>query len=148
MHTMKLKILLAVDGSVMSHRAAEVLINQAGKCAEPPEVHVITVHLPIPIDAATRHVDASSVEQYYRDESQKIIAPIEARLSQAGLAVTPHIHVGAPADIICRSAERLGVDLIIAGTHGHGALAGALLGSVSAKILKRASMPVLLVRPA
>ncbi len=37
-------------------------------------------------------------------------------------------------------------DLLVMGSHGHGAFAGAVLGSVSARLLAHTKVPVLLVR--
>lgn len=56
------------------------------------------------------------------------------------------IHAALPADEILRlSAE--GIDLIVLGTHGRGALRRALIGSVTSTVARQAACPVLLVPP-
>ena len=55
--------------------------------------------------------------------------------------------IGAAAPEICRSAESLGVDLIIIGAHGKGGLGHAILGSVAERVVRRAPCAVLTVRP-
>jgi nucleotide-binding universal stress UspA family protein len=48
--------------------------------------------------------------------------------------------------VIAAEAERLDVGCIVLGTHAHGAWLSALLGSVSRKVARRATRPVILVR--
>lgn len=52
----------------------------------------------------------------------------------------------APAAII-RYAEEHEINLIVLGTHGRTGLAHAFLGSVAERVLRRASCPVMAVRP-
>ena len=47
---------------------------------------------------------------------------------------------------VIRAAKAEDVDLIIVGTHGRGAIAHVLLGSVAEKIVRKAPCPVLTVR--
>jgi nucleotide-binding universal stress UspA family protein len=48
--------------------------------------------------------------------------------------------------VILQEAERLGADLIVVGSHGHGAVAGFLLGSVSQAVALHAKCSVEIVR--
>jgi nucleotide-binding universal stress UspA family protein len=52
----------------------------------------------------------------------------------------------SPAYTIATYAKDQGIDLIITGTHGHGAMAHLLLGSVAERVVRTASCPVLTVR--
>jgi nucleotide-binding universal stress UspA family protein len=54
--------------------------------------------------------------------------------------------VGEPGPAICATADRVGADLIVMGSHGHGRLAGAVLGSAAQHVTARAPCPVLVVR--
>ncbi len=54
---------------------------------------------------------------------------------------------GAPADAILRAAEESGADLIVMATHGRTGEKLARLGSVTDQIVRRASCPVVTVRP-
>jgi nucleotide-binding universal stress UspA family protein len=49
------------------------------------------------------------------------------------------------ADIVGRTAEELDADLIVCGTHGASALAGAVFGSFAHRLLHVAPCPVLVV---
>jgi nucleotide-binding universal stress UspA family protein len=50
------------------------------------------------------------------------------------------------ADIIVRQAKRLGVAMIIMGSHGRTGLRRFLLGSVAERTLRYAECPVLIVK--
>ena len=52
---------------------------------------------------------------------------------------------GPVAQAILDAAERYGADLIVMGTHGRTGLPRVLLGSVAETVLRRASVPVLVV---
>ena len=53
---------------------------------------------------------------------------------------------GTPFVEIVRYAKENNVDLIVLGTHGRGAIAHMLLGSVAEKVVRKAPCPVLVVR--
>ena len=53
-----------------------------------------------------------------------------------------------PAREILKAADREEADLVVMGTHGHGAVRRALLGSVATAVARDATCPVLLVPPA
>jgi nucleotide-binding universal stress UspA family protein len=52
----------------------------------------------------------------------------------------------SPALVIVEYAKREGIDLIVTGTHGRGAVAHLLLGSVAEHVVRTAPCPVLTVR--
>jgi nucleotide-binding universal stress UspA family protein len=54
---------------------------------------------------------------------------------------------GKPFSDILKYSKQQEVDLIVVGTHGHSATAHILLGSVAEKVVRKASCPVLTVRP-
>ena len=56
------------------------------------------------------------------------------------------VKIGNPVEEIIQEADQKDYDLIIMGAHGHGAIAGAVMGSVSRRVLRRSQTPVLLVR--
>ena len=56
------------------------------------------------------------------------------------------IRVGNPVEQILTTARQGNYDLIIMGTHGHGKLGQAVIGSVAADVIRRCSRPVMVVR--
>jgi nucleotide-binding universal stress UspA family protein len=53
---------------------------------------------------------------------------------------------GHPADEILSQAEKRNCDLIVMGTHGHGIIEEALLGSTARRVIRRSKKPVLVIR--
>ncbi|WP_028324966.1 universal stress protein [Desulfatirhabdium butyrativorans] len=56
------------------------------------------------------------------------------------------IVAGHPVEEIIEEAHKGGYDLIVMGTHGHGILAGAMMGSTAMRVLRRSRIPVTVVR--
>jgi nucleotide-binding universal stress UspA family protein len=138
-----MKILLAVDGSEASLRATQSLVAHVQWFRDRPEVHVLHVHAPVPVGLALQHVSRETLDRYYREEGESVLAPALAVLQQAGLPAVSHIHVGQAADVIVRLAAELGCEIICLGAHGRGTVGTVLLGSVAARVLQLASVPVL-----
>jgi nucleotide-binding universal stress UspA family protein len=54
--------------------------------------------------------------------------------------------MGAPAELICATAQARGADMIVVGSHGRGAMARVLLGSVAERVVRLAGRSVLVAR--
>jgi nucleotide-binding universal stress UspA family protein len=141
-----MKILVCHDGSEVSLRAIHFLIEHVKWFRDPPELHLLYVHPPIPIGLATKHVAQATLDAYYREEGEEALRGARAALAARGLAYTAHIHVGPVPETIVRVARDLGCELICLGTHGRGILGNALMGSVATKVLHLSAIPVMLAR--
>ena len=53
---------------------------------------------------------------------------------------------GAPAEIIVQTAIKQNCDLVVMGTHGHGAIADVLIGSTAKWVIRQSPIPVLVIR--
>lgn len=62
-----------------------------------------------------------------------------------GTDCASEVKFGLPADEIMAAARDHGVDLVVMGSHGHGALYHLFTGSVVTGVLKRIGCPVLVV---
>jgi nucleotide-binding universal stress UspA family protein len=146
-----MKILLAVDGSGYTAKAAEYLATHFEWFHGTPELHVLHVKLPVPPGLALERAQAllgkDEVSRYYREESEAALAPAETILRAHKIPFHAEYRVGDVAREICAYATEQAVDLIVMGSHGHGALANLVMGSVATKVLAATPhIPVLIVR--
>ncbi|MEW5940915.1 MAG: universal stress protein [Chloroflexota bacterium] len=66
-------------------------------------------------------------------------------MRKAGLDATALVVQGATVETILNEASKLEADMIVVGSHGHGALYQLLVGSVCEGVLRKAACPVLVV---
>jgi nucleotide-binding universal stress UspA family protein len=78
------------------------------------------------------------------DEKSKL-AQWQNEIAQDGVQVTLHQPTGAVAEEILNESDAINADLIVMGTHGHGAMYTLLVGSATKRVLKHGTRPVLLV---
>jgi nucleotide-binding universal stress UspA family protein len=141
------RILVAVDGSSHSTKVAKAVIQQAAAYKQPPELHLIYVHLPVPtLGGLIKPVRHEALQRYYREEGEDALRGAKKLLDRSKLACSMHIMVGPIAQTLAGEARKLKCDLIVMGTHGMGAVSGMLLGSTAAKTVHLARCPVVLVR--
>jgi nucleotide-binding universal stress UspA family protein len=82
-----------------------------------------------------------------RDEVTAELAKFIAQVDTTGVMVCLEARAGTPVANIVDVAAALHADLIVLGTHGHSGFDRWVLGSVTEKILRKASCPVLTVPP-
>jgi nucleotide-binding universal stress UspA family protein len=140
-----MKILLAADGSKFTKKALAFLVTHESMLDEDGEVVVFHVQSPLPPRVKTL-VGASTVQDYHRDEAAKVLDPIKKFLDKHKLPYRASWVVGANAPEIVKAAEREKAHMVVMGTHGHGLLGRALLGSVAQRVLTDCTVPVLLVK--
>lgn len=140
-----MKILIPVDGSKYSRTAVDFVASRSTLLGANPEVEVLNVQMAIP-SRATRVVGTDVVASYYTDEAEKALKLARTRLQKAGLSPTVRFAVGNPADEISAAAAKDDVDLLIMGSHGHSALRGLLVGSVTNAVLAQTTTPILILR--
>ena len=84
--------------------------------------------------------DADADRRYWRDQLEQI------RPANPDIPVHHVFLEGDPSGEIGRYAADANIDLIVMGTHGRGAMAQLLVGSVAEKVVRTAPCPVLTVR--
>ena len=141
-----MKMLIAVDGSEPARRAIEAAGRLARQMAS-AEVLLLNVADAMVFYGELPPFDLEAVERAQRLHQDKLLAEAEAHARACGLQkVTVLSATGLAAQEIVRVADERGVDQIVMGTHGRGAVGSLLLGSVAQRVVHRAKMPVLLVR--
>jgi len=84
-----------------------------------------------------------SAEEIKREHAH--LLAISSKLRSDGIDAQAILVKGDAAKLIIEKADDLGVDLIILGSHGHGLLHKALLGSVSESIIRHARGNIMIV---
>ena len=140
-----MKILLAVDGSAYTKKMLAYLAAHDELFGTQHQYTAITVQAPLP-PRARAAVGAEIANSYYEDEAAKVTAPVVKFLQRHGIEPKVVHKVGAPGELIAKAASAGKFDLLIMGSHGHGALGNLVLGSVTTKVLAHAKVPLLIVR--
>ena len=138
-----LKVLIPVDGSDNSLRTVGFVVQKAPLYKDPLEIHLLNVQRPFPGTVRGVHEQA---EKYHHDEGIKALAGARKLLDDAGLKYTYHISVGEAGEVIAHFCRDKGIQQVVMGTRGAGAVANMLLGSVATKVLHLVDVPVLLVK--
>jgi len=145
-----MKILFAVDGSPFTSKAAKYLVTHIQWFRDAPELHLLHVKSPIPVGLAVTRARAilgnDAVDSYYKKEAAAALAPAEKVLRKHELQFEASYKVGDISEEIQQYVKKNKIDLIVMGSHGHGALVGVVLGSVATKVLATTTVPVLIVR--
>jgi nucleotide-binding universal stress UspA family protein len=142
------KILLATDGSEEARLAAQAAAQLSKDTGS--EVHVAYV-LPSPRELRGHHVYSQEVmrsvlEQAEGEANSFLEEQAEQIRASGGKVAETHLEAGQPDKEIVRLSEELGVGTIVIGSRGLGAISRALMGSVSASVIRHAHCPVFVVR--
>ena len=140
-----MKILLAVDGSSYTKKMLAYLTTHDELFAASNEYTVLTVQPALP-PRARAAVGKEIVDSYYADEIDKVMAPVAEFLKRHGINAKNDWKVGPAGETIAKFADEGKFDLLIMGSHGHGALGNLVMGSVATQVLAHSKVPVLLVR--
>lgn len=141
------KILVATDGSPSSTEAVAFGVELASE----HEAELIFAHVVPMLDVvpATGFGGMGGAFPHEPSEHDHVLLEEAAAVaSQQGVLSTTALLRGDTVDEIVAYADSHDVDLIVVGSRGHGAIAGALLGSVSRGVLGESKRPVLIVRAA
>jgi nucleotide-binding universal stress UspA family protein len=139
-----MKILLAVDGSpytkkMLAYMAAHELFSPKN------DYTAFTAQVVLPSQARAA-LGKELVAKYYEDEGQRVMGPVQKYLERQGVKVKSICKIGSPGELISKLADAEKFDLVVMGSHGHGALVNLMVGSVATKVLANCKVPVLIVR--
>ena len=140
-----MKILIAVDGSAYTKKMLAYLVTHEATFIHGSEFTLLTVQPHLPARAAAV-LDKTIVDSYHLEEAERVLAPVTKFLSRHGVDPKSSWKVGAAGATIAKFAQQGKFDLLVMGSHGHGALVNLVLGSVATQVLAKCSVPVLIVR--
>jgi len=138
------RILAATDFTAASTPA----LKQALKLAKQNQAELLIAHSSTePASLSFMSADSYDAwEKQCRTDAEKNIGALIRKARKEGVKAHMLELSGLADDAIVEAAERLGVDLIVLGTHGRRGVARFLLGSVASQVVARARCPVLTVR--
>jgi len=140
------KILIATDGSASAQEAVELGLELAAEQgAEPVFIHVAPALDALPVPGFGIGGPAAMPHELSEDDRAPLDRATELA-AEKGLEAKTELVVGNPVHAIVNYADAIDADLIVVGSRGHGAIASALLGSVSRGVLHEAKRPVMVVR--
>lgn len=145
-----MKILLATDGTKHSEAAVQMVakFNFTSDC-ELKIVSIVDMAVPLAIDMYEGYIPSTlEIEKTAKENAAKILEETKAQLAKAlpNLVVSTEVLLGSPESRIVETAEEIGADLIVVGSHGYNRWERLLLGSVSDSIVHHAPCSVLVVR--
>ncbi len=143
--TMK-TIVIATDGSPSAREALEFgleLAREQGAAAT-----VVHVAPALDVLPGTGFAPGGATPHQLTDDDRASLVEARVLAEDGGVEIRTELLTGHPADEIVAYADNVDADLIVVGSRGHGAIASALLGSVSRAVLHEAKRPILVVRGA
>ena len=140
-----MNILLAVDGSTFTKKMLAYLATHEELLGGSHQYTVLTVQAPLPARARSA-LGKEVVDSYYAEEAEKVLNPVCKFLARHSVDAKRIVKVGSVGENIAKVADAGKFDLLVMGSHGHGALATLVMGSVTTHVLAHSRLPVLLVR--
>jgi nucleotide-binding universal stress UspA family protein len=142
------RLIVAVDGSPHSDAAVTEVARR--RWPEGTDVRVLTAIHP-QFAMAVAHASGAIVEHGYDGDvlaaGRRCARRAARRLVDAGLRAIVAVEECEPTQFLLNFARKWSADSIVIGAKGHGRVARALLGSVSAAVASRAPCSVEVVRP-
>ena len=143
------KILIPLDGSelaecVFPHVEAFIkecrVNNIVFACVVEPTLPSFHGEFPVSME------DLEERDAARRSSAKKYLEEVANRLKPEGAELAVEVLVGRVAESLSEYADNNDVDLIIIATHGRSGVTRWVRGSVADKILRSASVPVMMVR--
>ena len=145
------KILVAYDGSPQSKEALDWAIDLS--LPSKAQVCVAKVIEAMSIGEMTTLYEAGSSDdlvayiEEVKETDRRLLEDAMATVGQRkGVAITTALLNGNIAAALIKYANENDMDMIVAGTKGHGVLEGLLMGSVTRNLVSLSPLPVLVVK--
>jgi len=145
------RIVVPLDGSALAEAVLEPAVQFGELLGAEYILYRAVVALrpaPLPYPAVMLIPEPTEVTSILEQQASRYLDDVAGTLRARGLHVETVVEVTTdPVAGIATWAERHGADLIALATHGHGGAARLLLGSVADKLLRTASVPLMVWRP-
>jgi nucleotide-binding universal stress UspA family protein len=138
------RILIPLDGSAMAEQALPYAIAQAEQFSA--LLILLRILEPLPHVRGMSAGDVDSIKRQTREWAQEYLDRLVADIREKGVSVQAAIVEGQPNVSILQFGEKNQVDLIVLCSRGRSGLSRWLMGSVADRVVRGATVPVLLVR--
>ena len=138
------RILLPLDGSPLAEQALPHAIAIAERFQS--ELVLLRVLIPLPRPPTTTEAALQRAEKAMAAFAREYLERVAAGVQERGIMVQTITIEGRPHLQIIQYAETNQVDLVVMCTRGQSGLSRWMMGSVSDRVVRGASVPVLLVR--
>lgn len=145
------RLLVPLNGDPAHEAALPVAVEVGRVCGS--EVHLLVV---VPTLQTIRGDQAAAAVlsprataaalDLQQEQAAAYLSDLAARLQSTGVAASATVSRGDPARVVVDVASQLGVDLIVAATHGWAGMEAFWAGRVGPQVLSRLRQPMLLVR--
>jgi len=138
------RILVPTDGSTEVERA----VAHAARLASAHDADVVGVYVVNTTSYGGLPMETSieGITEVLEEEGTAALDRVEEVLADCDVGLDRRIVRGTPSKEIVRTADDVGADLIVMGTHGRGGIDRLLLGSVAERVVRSSQVPVLTVR--
>lgn len=148
-----MKLLVAIDFSELAGR----VIAEAEKLAKSLSAQVFLLHVIPPsspiLDVPPEVETLLPAQKTHNNEGFPLseepesarLLTVAAKLQEKGIDTSVIIAQNDEVTAIIGESKKNSVDMIMLGSHGHGALFHLLIGSVSEGVIRQASCPVIIV---
>ena len=141
------RILVPIDGSDAGRQGLDEALRLAPPWGSTLRLLYVTCAYPFARERANK-VDLEGYRHSLEQRGEYLLRDASALARKAGLAVETAVRElehGTPASAIVAEAACSDCDLIVMGTRGRSVLARALAGSNAEEVVRKSSLPVLVV---
>lgn len=142
-------LLVPVDGTELSERAAQVSLELAKKLGARVSGFVAEPMPPLPTmsaNVATYQRDTDAHLARTEEHARKVLAAFKAKAEEQGVAFDGHFQRNDSIDdAIVKAAGEYACDLVVMVTHGRGAFGELLFGSHTKNVMSRCKVPLLVL---
>jgi nucleotide-binding universal stress UspA family protein len=133
-------ILLPLDFSDVTEPAVRMAeVYTAAFDAKAYLLHVVVRDAIVGLDGGMEYIQDDTEQQ------EQQLATLVERFEAQDYQAESLLRRGEPVKTILEQIDQLKPDLVIMGTHGHGAVYELLLGSISEGVMRKSPCPVLMV---